>query len=116
MIRTVPLIAAAFGTSLMLFGANVAPAYAAAPVYRAVPVAAVQTAENVIVGETLWKCAPAGCTTTSTTSRPAIICAQAAKKVGKLESFSVGTEAFDADALAKCNAKAKDAPTALARN
>jgi len=105
MVRTA-FISAAITGAVMLF-ANAAPVQAQVPAYRAVPVTAIQTAQNVVVGGTLWKCSPAGCTAVNATARPAILCEQAAKKVGKLESFSVGSTAFDADALAKCNAKAK---------
>lgn len=110
MVRSISLLAA-----LATVGAFAVPVAAQAPAYRAVPVVAV-TAQNVVVGETLWKCGAEGCTTVKTTSRPAILCAQAVKKVGKLESFTVGGIAFGADDLAKCNAKAKDGATAMARN
>jgi len=104
-------IAAAAAT---LFAA--VPAVAQAPAYRAIPTVPAKVATNVVVGETLWKCAPEGCTTTTASARPAILCAQAVKKVGRLDSFVVNGAAFGADDLAKCNAKAKDGATALARN
>jgi hypothetical protein len=97
MFRTALITVAAFAAA--------APAFAQAPVYRAVPV--VQAAETVIAGETLWRCGADGCTTSRATSRPAIVCAQAASKVGKLDSFVVNGQAFDAEALAKCNARAR---------
>ena len=100
MFRTT-LISAVFALGLT------APAFAQAPTYRAVPVAPVAKAGNVIVGDTLWACSTDGCTTGKATSRPAIVCEQAAKKVGKLASFTVGTLSFDEAALAKCNGKAK---------
>jgi hypothetical protein len=102
MVRMLSILAAA---SVMLAGTT--PAFAQTPVYRAVPATPVQTAQNVIVGDLLWKCGPDGCTTSTASSRPAIVCAQAARKVGKLGSFTVNNVAFDADALSKCNAKAK---------
>jgi hypothetical protein len=55
----------------------------------------------------MWRCGSDGCVTANATARPAIVCAQAVRKVGKLSSFVVGTVAFDEAALAKCNAKAK---------
>ena len=85
---------------------SVAPAFAQSPAYRAVPVAQA-SAETVIADGVLWRCGDAGCTATNATSRPAIVCAQAVRKVGKLASFTVGTVSFDEAALAKCNAKAK---------
>jgi hypothetical protein len=84
-----------------------APAAAQTPTYRAVPVTQLARADSVIIGDTLWACGPEGCTTSKATARPAIVCEQAVKKVGKLTSFSAGTKDFDADALAKCNARAK---------
>jgi len=83
------------------------PASAQTPSFRAVPVTKMTVASNVIIGETLWNCGAAGCTTSKATSRPAIVCEQTAKKFGKLESFAVGTNTFDEAALAKCNTKAK---------
>ena len=83
------------------------PATAQTPTYRAVPMVKMTVADNVVIGETLWNCGTAGCTTTKATSRPAIVCEQTAKKFGKLESFAVGSNTFDDAALAKCNAKAK---------
>lgn len=85
---------------------SVTPAMAQSPAYRAVPVAAAANA-TVIADGVLWRCGDAGCTATNATSRPAIVCAQAVRKVGKLASFTVGAVAFDEAALAKCNAKAK---------
>jgi hypothetical protein len=85
---------------------SIAPAFAQSPAYRAVPVAVASNA-TVIADGVLWRCGDAGCTATNATSRPAVVCAQAVRKVGKLTSFTVGTVAFDEAALAKCNAKAK---------
>ena len=84
-----------------------APAYAQAPSFRAVPVTALTQTSSVITGDTLWNCGPNGCTTATATARPAIVCEMAAKKVGKLASFTADTATFDEAALAKCNAKAK---------
>jgi hypothetical protein len=81
-------------------------AQAQSPTYRAVPATAIAQ-DSVIADGVMWRCGTAGCVATNATSRPAIVCAQAARQVGKLESFAVGAQAFDADALAKCNAKAK---------
>jgi hypothetical protein len=104
MVRIGMLITA---TALTLsLGAMIEPAHAQSPAYRAVPVAAA-SADSVIADGVLWRCGSDGCTATNATSRPAIVCAQAVRKVGKLASFTVGTVAFDEAALAKCNAKAK---------
>ena len=95
-------------TALTLsLGAAIEPAQAQSPAYRAVPATALASADSVIAYGVLWRCGSEGCVATNATSRPAIVCAQAARKVGKLTSFSVGTQPFDEAALAKCNAKAK---------
>lgn len=83
-----------------------AAAHAGVPVYRAVPAAAVSGTKIVSDG-LLWRCGADGCVATNATSRASIVCAQTAREVGKLERFSVNAEDFDAEALAKCNAKAK---------
>ncbi len=94
-------------TTLLTFTAAATPLFAAStPVYRLVPVSAAATG-TVIVRDTLWKCGPAACTAAQANSRPAIICAQAARKVGKLTSFAVSGVEFDAAAIEACNAKAK---------
>jgi hypothetical protein len=98
-IRTAIIAALSFGLA--------APAFAQAPTYRLVPVTAVTKAGSVILGDTLWACGAAGCSTGKATARPAIVCELAAKKVGKLASFTVNETAFDEAALAKCNAKAR---------
>jgi uridine phosphorylase len=95
-----------FATLLVASMALVGTAQAQSPTYRAVPAATVSEA-NVIADGVMWRCGTDGCVTSKATSRPAIVCQQAARQVGKLESFAFGTESFDAAALAKCNAKAK---------
>ncbi len=104
--KTIFAAFAAFST-LLTFTAAATPAFAApAPAYRLVPVA-VSAADTVIVRDMLWKCGSSGCTASQANSRPAIVCAQAARKVGKLSSFAVSGVEFDAAALDACNAKAK---------
>ncbi len=104
MVRIGTFIAASALTLSML--GMIEPAQAQLPAYRAVPLTAA-SAQTVIADGVLWRCGDNGCTATNATSRPAIVCAQAVRKVGKLASFTVGTVAFDEAALSKCNAKAK---------
>jgi hypothetical protein len=104
MVRIGTLIAATALTFSL--GAMIEPAHAQSPAYRAVPVT-VTSASNVIADGVMWRCGSDGCVTANAMARPAIVCAQAVRKVGKLSSFVVGTVAFDEAALAKCNAKAK---------
>jgi hypothetical protein len=99
---------ASFSAAFLMIGAATAPAFAAgAPMYRLVPATAVSSAKSVVVGETLWRCGPDGCVAAESNSRPAIVCAQAARKVGRIESFTANGTAFSSEELAKCNEKAK---------
>ena len=98
---------ASFSTAFLLITATTVPAFAAAPMYKLVPATAVTSVKSVVVGETLWRCGPTGCVAGESGSRPAVVCAQAARKVGKIESFTANGAAFSADELAKCNEKAK---------
>ena len=98
---------ASFSTAFLLISATTTPAFAAAPMYKLIPATAVASFKSVVVGETLWRCGPTGCVAAESNSRPAVVCAQAARKVGKIESFTANGTAFSADELAKCNEKAK---------
>jgi len=74
--------------------------YAARPVTATAP-------SRLVARELIWQCNEAGCIASAkSNSRPAIICQSLVKEVGALASFRAGAEVFDADALAKCNAKA----------
>ena len=98
---------ASLSTAFLLIGAATSPAMASAPMYKLVPAIAVTAAKSVVVGETLWRCGPNGCVAGQSNSRPAVVCAQAARKVGRIESFTANGTAFSVDELAKCNEKAK---------
>jgi len=100
MFRFLPA-AAAFATLVAV------PAFAQTPAYRAMPVTPMAAEKTIIVAEAIWKCGPAGCTSTGVTARPAIACALMAREIGKIDSFAVGPNLLDAAALAKCNVKAK---------
>lgn len=89
--------------------AFVSPAVAqarGATYYIATPAAAPAQA-SYVTRNTLWSCNGGVCTADKAADRPDFVCQRIAKSVGKLESFSAGGSALDADALAKCNAKAK---------
>ena len=102
--RIIPLAAAAVMTMVSL-GVTVQPVYAAnGPDYRLTAAAPAQGTR--VANETLWRCGDDGCRAAKATSRPAVVCAQAAREFGKLESFVFRGEAFDATALEKCNARA----------
>ena len=74
--------------------------------YSATPVTA-PAKTSVVTRTTVWKCGEGTCVASKATSRDAIMCELVVREVGTLSSFSAGGTAFDADALAKCNARAK---------
>jgi hypothetical protein len=103
--RILPLIASA-AMSFVVLTATATPAFAqrGGPDYRLTTAAPMSG--TAVAGDTLWRCDATGCSASASTSRPAVTCAQAAKKVGRLDSFSFRGQAFDEAALAKCNEKA----------
>ena len=96
MIRT-----AAIAASMLFATAASAQGY-----YSATPAAAPAKA-SVITGGMLWKCDGGASTAGRGNSRDAIVCEQVVKRVGALANFTANGAAFDAAALAKCNARAK---------
>lgn len=82
------------------------PAQAEPGFYSVTTVNPVATAKPV-VRDMLFNCAGGTCTAGEGTSRPAIVCAAAAREFGRIAAFRAGDTDFDAEALAKCNAKAK---------
>ena len=74
--------------------------------YSATPATA-PAKTSVVTRSTVWKCGEGTCVASKATSRDAIMCELVVREVGTLQSFSAGGTAFDADALAKCNARAK---------
>jgi len=104
MTRFASLSAAAIA-SFMLLSATAATAQSNTVFYAAKPVA--ESSAKLVVRDTLWKCGTNGCiSTTKGTSRPAFVCEALVKEVGAIASFRAGAQEFDAEALAKCNARA----------
>ena len=99
-----PTLALAITT---LFGATAAGA-AAADTYVAVPTAPSAKA-SFITRSTVWRAREGGFVAGQAPERPAVLCELVAREVGTLSSFTVGGTAYDAEQLAKCNAKAKKA-------
>ena len=100
MIRTALFIAAA------LTAFAVAPALAQSPYYAASPSGEIKKA-SIITRNTLWKCSEGTCTAAKSNDRPSVMCELVVQRVGALQSFSAGGTAFDAEALARCNARAR---------
>jgi hypothetical protein len=106
--KLISTLFAAFMAVLMV-SATATPVFAApaGAGYKLTLVAPIATPGSVIAKDTLWKCGTDTCTTGAANSRPAIVCAVAARKIGKLASFTANGSEFDAAALEACNAKAK---------
>ncbi len=76
--------------------------------YVAVP-AAPSAKASFITRSTVWHARDGGFVAGAAPERPAVLCELAARELGQLSSFTVAGAAYDADQLAKCNAKAKKA-------
>ncbi len=105
MIRFTALAAAALTTAALL-SPIASDAQTASGFYTATPVAK-PTNASIITNATLWTLQDTTYTANRSPERPKILCELVVKRVGALSSFTVGGQAFDADALAKCNARAK---------
>ena len=100
---TIKLSALAGALLLLSFGA----AAADAPAYVAGFASPVGQPKLVSSGR-LWTCGGLSCVADGAAdSPPRHICSRLARELGVVTSFAVRGEAFDADALAACNAKAK---------
>ncbi len=93
-------------TALTLTALATAVPAAANTYYTARPTAEPQRARLVTRG-TVWRCDAGVCTAPRGEDRDAVACELAAKGIGELASFSAGGAAFDAEALARCNARAR---------
>lgn len=96
---------AAVFTSGTLFIGSATNAFAQGEGYRIE--AAGISGNSQIIRDTIWSCDGTACTARKITSRPAVVCATAARKFGKIDAFVANGAAFSADELAACNAKAK---------
>lgn len=74
--------------------------------YTATPATA-PTKASLVTRSVVWNCEAGTCAAKKSDSRDGIMCEVVVKELGKLNSFSAGGKEFDADALAKCNARAK---------
>lgn len=89
-----------------LFGS--AAAAAPADVYVATPAAA-SDKSTFITRSTVWRQQNGAFLAGQAPERPAVLCELVVRQIGELSSFTVAGTAYDADKLAKCNAKAKKA-------
>ncbi len=103
-----PRSAATLPTSILALLLSATPA-AAAPAdahFRAQPLAA-PAAVRLVVRDTVFRCAAAGCVAPRASSRAEHVCAALARQVGGLASFSAAGRSFDAAALEDCNRRAR---------
>lgn len=95
------MLRAAILASAFLAGPAFAQAY-----YRAEPEA--RPAETrFLVRENVWRCDGGACHSARTPIRPAIACQALVREIGRLRSFSVEGQAFAAEELERCNARAR---------
>lgn len=74
--------------------------------YVATPVAA--PADDSFVTRTIvWHCSEGTCAAPKGNARDAIVCQLIVREVGALASFTADGEAFDADEMERCNARAR---------
>lgn len=85
---------------------SAAPSFAQAGYYRATLTTAAAK-PTMVTRDTVWHCADTVCTAGKAGARDAIVCELVAQRAGALAGFMAGGNAFAADALAKCNARAK---------
>ncbi len=100
MIRFAPIAAVA----LCLSAAT--PALAQSGHYTATPAEAPKKA-SFITQTTVWKCKDGTCAAPKSTMNDKVMCERVVQRVGALSTFTVAGTAFDAEALAACNARAK---------
>lgn len=99
---------AALTTSTMLFLATTTPAFAQGKAgYLFVPASPPTSAGTLVASDVIWKRVGDSYVASKSNSRAAVVCAQAARKLGKVASFTAEGQSFDEAALAKCNEKAK---------
>ena len=97
-----------FRTAFLAFTlAAAAPALAAAAGHYSAEPAARPAAAKFVLRNTVWKCSEAGCAASQSNSRPAVVCAVLARKVGTLLSFRAGGQPLSPAELEKCNARAQ---------
>ncbi len=87
---------------------GIGAASAQGPVNYYVAVPAAQPAKTrLVTNSTAWRWENNAFVASKAPQRDPILCAAVAKRAGTLASFTVAGQAFDAEALAKCNASAR---------
>ncbi|WEJ99199.1 MAG: hypothetical protein P0Y59_20010 [Candidatus Sphingomonas phytovorans] len=99
-------IAAALAASVMMLAPVASSAQGLDGYYTATPVAQ-PTKTSFITSNLMWKWRDTAFTANKAPARDNIVCQMIVQRAGALSAFTAGGQAFDADALAKCNARAK---------
>jgi hypothetical protein len=103
-----PLFAlAALITSATLITGVSTQAFAAGAPSRLVAANPAKASGKIVIRDALWSCNGGVCVAPVVGSRPEIACAEAARKLGKIDVFSSNGQEFSAEQLAQCNTKAK---------
>lgn len=104
MTRTlISAFAAALSVAALAFAA---PASAGSAGYYQASLASPPAKARLVAKGLVWNCDDTQCTASQKSpSRDAIVCSALAKQVGPLTGFAVAGKAFDAEALASCNAR-----------
>lgn len=74
--------------------------------YAATPVTAPEKT-SLVTRSTVWKCGDGVCIAGKANTRDNIMCELVAREVGQLSAFRANGTEFDAEALARCNTKAR---------
>lgn len=83
------------------------PAQAQTAGYYTASLAAAPAKTKLVTRSTIWTCTGTTCTAPKAGSRDAIMCELVVRQTGALTGFTAGGTAFDAEALSKCNSRAK---------
>jgi len=101
MTRLVSLAAAALSLAAIM------PAHAQSGAHYAATAVEAPGKSSFVTQNTIWKCKEAVCTAPRAASQDKVVCERVVRNVGALSAFTAGGTAFDAAALAACNARAK---------
>ncbi|AJP73073.1 CC_3452 family protein [Sphingomonas hengshuiensis] len=98
--------AAALAAAMLALAPATGIAQTARGYYAATPASA-PAKNSLVTRSTVWKCGDGVCVASKANARDPIMCELVAREVGTLTAFRANGADFDADALAKCNAKAR---------
>jgi hypothetical protein len=90
-----------------ILGSTVALAQPQGPGYYAATPVAAPVKTSMITRDTVWQFRDGAFTAAKAPEREMVLCQLVAQRVGKLQSFTVAGQAFDAATLDTCNTKAK---------